>query len=111
MSTKGIVETGLLPKGGNRGSPTPGVFRVMSKMPIMKRSVRNCGRTIAILLFVATVSGWRAFGAGGEIDRSALPPPAERKVDFWQDVEPIFRERCQNCHGPEKQMAGLRLDN
>jgi hypothetical protein len=57
------------------------------------------------------VSGWRAFGAGEETDRPVLPPPAKRKIDFWQDIEPIFRERCQNCHGPEKQMAGLRLDN
>src|SRR5262249_13177761 len=25
-------------------------------------------------------------------------------------VQPIFRERCVGCHGPEMQMAGFRLD-
>jgi hypothetical protein len=33
------------------------------------------------------------------------------KVDFSRDVEPIFKERCQGCHGPRVQSSGLRLDN
>jgi ankyrin repeat protein/cytochrome c len=31
-------------------------------------------------------------------------------IDFVRDVQPIFRERCYACHGPEMQMNGLRLD-
>src|SRR4051794_36795709 len=31
-------------------------------------------------------------------------------VDFARDVQPIFRDRCGSCHGPEMQMGGLRLD-
>lgn len=31
-------------------------------------------------------------------------------VDFRRDIEPIFRERCYACHGPQQQMGGLRLD-
>ena len=31
-------------------------------------------------------------------------------VDFAKDVWPIFRDRCVDCHGPEKQKGKLRLD-
>jgi mono/diheme cytochrome c family protein len=41
---------------------------------------------------------------------AALPPPASRPVDFARDIEPIFREQCYSCHGPDQQMSGLRLD-
>jgi hypothetical protein len=33
------------------------------------------------------------------------------KIDFGRDVQPIFESRCQGCHGPQQQMAGLRLDS
>src|SRR5262247_2935554 len=32
------------------------------------------------------------------------------KIDFRRDVQPIFREQCYSCHGPEQQMNGFRLD-
>jgi Planctomycete cytochrome C/Ankyrin repeats (3 copies)/Squalene-hopene cyclase C-terminal domain len=32
------------------------------------------------------------------------------RVDFRRDVQPIFREHCYGCHGPELQMNGFRLD-
>ena len=32
------------------------------------------------------------------------------RVDFGRDVQPIFREHCYACHGPEQQMNGFRLD-
>ncbi len=35
--------------------------------------------------------------------------PQER-VNFKTEVWPIFRDRCVECHGPEKQSGGLRLD-
>ena len=31
-------------------------------------------------------------------------------VDFANDVQPIFREYCYNCHGPSQQSGKLRLD-
>ena len=46
----------------------------------------------------------------GQGEIAALPPPAAVKVDFARDVAPIFQEKCQVCHGPDKQMGGLRLD-
>jgi hypothetical protein len=35
---------------------------------------------------------------------------AEVAPDFQRDVQPIFVEHCYQCHGPDKQEAGLRLD-
>jgi mono/diheme cytochrome c family protein len=32
-------------------------------------------------------------------------------VDFVKDIQPIFKERCQACHGSSKQEAALRLDH
>jgi mono/diheme cytochrome c family protein len=32
------------------------------------------------------------------------------KIDFVRDVQPIFTRSCVACHGPNTQMAGLRLD-
>jgi mono/diheme cytochrome c family protein len=31
-------------------------------------------------------------------------------VDYQRDVQPIFRDNCYGCHGPEQQMNGFRLD-
>ena len=39
-----------------------------------------------------------------------LPPVAEREVEFFRDVQPIFQKHCLSCHGSEKQESGLRLD-
>jgi len=46
-----------------------------------------------------------------ELDIRKLPLPAQRSVDFVEDVQPLFVARCYSCHGPEKQKNGLRLDN
>ncbi|MEO7299829.1 MAG: c-type cytochrome domain-containing protein, partial [Verrucomicrobiota bacterium] len=34
----------------------------------------------------------------------------EKKVDFVKEVQPILEKSCIQCHGPEKQKGGLRLD-
>jgi ankyrin repeat protein len=39
---------------------------------------------------------------------AAAPPPG--KVDFATDVLPILRANCVECHGPDKQRAGMRID-
>ncbi|WP_010581625.1 PSD1 and planctomycete cytochrome C domain-containing protein [Schlesneria paludicola] len=43
-------------------------------------------------------------------DESKLPPAVDRKVEFARDVEPILRDHCFKCHGPNKQRGELRLD-
>ena len=43
---------------------------------------------------------------------AALAPaaPAPAAIDFVRDVQPILREHCVGCHGPDLQMNGFRLD-
>jgi len=41
---------------------------------------------------------------------SRLPPPANRKIDFERDVQPILSQKCHSCHGDDVQQSGLRLD-
>ncbi len=41
---------------------------------------------------------------------SIASPSAVNSVDFRRDVEPILRERCYACHGPDREQGGLRLD-
>ena len=35
---------------------------------------------------------------------------ANAQVDFSRDIQPIFRKHCYECHGPETQKSGYRLD-
>lgn len=41
---------------------------------------------------------------------AAMSAQVTGKVDFARDVLPILKEHCYECHGPEKQMNGFRLD-
>src|SRR6266699_6603060 len=36
---------------------------------------------------------------------------AEDKVDFAKKIQPILRQTCVKCDGPEKQKGKLRLDS
>ncbi|MCA9086242.1 MAG: DUF1553 domain-containing protein, partial [Planctomycetaceae bacterium] len=38
-----------------------------------------------------------------------LPPAADRPIDFVADVQPIFRERCFECHSAGNEEGGLNL--
>ncbi|MCC7086855.1 MAG: PSD1 domain-containing protein [Pirellulales bacterium] len=64
-----------------------------------------------IVMLLAVVGVDSAIAAeAATIDRSLLPAPADREVDFVKDIRPIFAAACFQCHGPESQEAGLRLD-
>jgi hypothetical protein len=39
-----------------------------------------------------------------------LPPAATKAIDFVRDIQPLFAERCNFCHGEDDQQAQLRLD-
>src|SRR5690242_1447425 len=41
---------------------------------------------------------------------AALPAPAVGPIHFARDIQPLFQTRCVECHGANKQKAGLRLD-
>ena len=38
-------------------------------------------------------------------------PRSARPVDFLEDIQPVLSKNCYECHGPEKQKGGLRLDD
>lgn len=40
---------------------------------------------------------------------SLLPPASTAKVDFVKEVQPIFRERCFECHAQGNEEGGLNL--
>jgi len=41
---------------------------------------------------------------------TGLAAPADAKIDFQKQVEPILAQRCHSCHGEDAQQSGLRLD-
>ena len=41
---------------------------------------------------------------------SAPSPSADRDVDFARDIRPILEANCNQCHGADQSMNGLRLD-
>ncbi|MDB6025127.1 MAG: Protein of unknown function (DUF1553)/Protein of unknown function (DUF1549)/Planctomycete, partial [Verrucomicrobiales bacterium] len=63
---------------------------------------------LPLVMAVMFLVSFRAFAA--EMDTSKLPPAATRPVDFEKDIKPIFAASCLQCHGPEKQKGGFRLD-
>jgi hypothetical protein len=42
---------------------------------------------------------------------SAFHSSQQRQVDFIRDIQPIFQAHCRHCHGEQKAMSQLRLDN
>ena len=60
---------------------------------------------------------WKRLAGAGILSAGAIiaSPPVQYAqqsptVDFARDVQPILRQQCYSCHGPEKQKNGLRLD-
>lgn len=67
------------------------------------RRVAVCARARGVALFsmlTPSVLVATAFAAD----------PAPAAIDFVRDVQPILVEHCYQCHGPDKQEGGLRLD-
>ena len=66
---------------------------------------------------IALIKNWIANGAKAkaEVKPAAAPKVAEKKPEgssvFVEYVLPIFQSTCVDCHGEEKQKAGLRLDS
>jgi hypothetical protein len=65
--------------------------------------------TLASAMFSVAASA----GAGAPAPRNAaqLPPALLRPVDFQKEIRPLLEAKCLQCHGPEKQRGGFRLDS
>ncbi len=69
---------------------------------------RHYLRSVAIIATLAAGLGGRPTHAA---EAGSSSTPADPKVDFATELQPLFVERCYDCHGPKKQESGLRLDN
>lgn len=59
-----------------------------------------------LLIFLLTIpAAVLTSGAAG-----ATPPPADPRIDFIRDIQPIFSANCHECHGAKESKNGLRLD-
>lgn len=65
-------------------------------------------KTVKISLIVIAL--FTLFG-GSAIGRNGSAIIQSKNVDFERDIEPIFKTSCVGCHGPRRQMAGLRMDD
>jgi mono/diheme cytochrome c family protein len=73
----------------------------------MKSSRFKSGIGLLIAIIITSNS---TTSLGAVVDASKLPPASSRKTDFAKDIQPIFADRCYECHGPKKQEHSLRLD-
>src|SRR5262245_42636902 len=64
----------------------------------------------AATIAVGWCVGLAALGAPAK-DAKPRPLTAEQAEFFERRVRPVLVENCQSCHGPRKQMSGLRLDS
>lgn len=56
---------------------------------------------------------WELMGIGrspaAPVDPASLAGIPE-KIDFWRDVDPIFKRACYECHDADEQKGELRMD-
>ena len=75
----------------------------LSKMPVRSTRLRNVALALASVLMVQ--SPVDVFAA----DAKSTDEPA--KVTFEDDVKPILRQHCLNCHSQSDKRGGLALDS
>src|SRR5260370_42396278 len=61
-------------------------------------------------LLVLAGPGDRALGKFPPEQAAKLPPAAAGKIDFGQDIKPIFESSCIKCHGRGRSKGDFRLD-
>ncbi len=65
----------------------------------------------APLLFAVCLGLWLFSGDLPVVQAEEAPPTAAQVEFFEKSVRPVLAARCFECHGPQKQKAGLRLDS
>lgn len=57
---------------------------------------------------------WELMGIGRSEEKPADPAAVAdipEKIDFWRDVDPIFKKACYECHDAKEQKGELRMDS
>ena len=77
-------------------------------------AVSGAGHLGGVLVYgddylTSAMPGWMKFWEKKEAPSAVAAAPAG-KIDFVKDIQPLLKESCYSCHGPEKQKGDLRLD-
>lgn len=79
---------------------------------IARPAVMTIGKCVLpVVLSLAACALLAADETAAPANDSGLPPAATSKVDFAKELQPLFAERCYDCHGEKKQESGFRVDN
>src|SRR2546426_11376664 len=76
----------------------------------MCRLSRNLPDRVAVFLAVACLVGAGALRGAEEPKTPSGQTNSTSAIDFAKEIRPIIEKRCYECHGPQKQKSGLRLD-
>ncbi|KAJ3048955.1 hypothetical protein HK102_012599, partial [Quaeritorhiza haematococci] len=97
--------------GRPRGSTDVAPRRSVAIRPIVEYNLDMRGRSDASGRRGRAMTADRPKGlAWTGILLALAATPALGDDAFEAEIRPLLVERCQSCHGPEKQKAGLRLD-
>src|SRR5437899_7436350 len=69
------------------------------------------GRSWMVGLIGCALAGLGAAAVGGAADEKAEAVNPQQAEFFETHIRPVLAENCYSCHGPDRQMAGLRLDS
>lgn len=75
-----------------------------NKRPIVVAQCLRC--RVGLLLAWIAAAGCHVVG----LQAQESAPQASSQIDFKKQVAPILSEHCVECHNPQLEMAGLRLD-
>lgn len=78
----------------------------MTQQSILEMNLQDKKTVFASLVFIVMLLTITVAHGGDEPGAAA----GKGKLDFQKDVAPILRRHCIGCHGPEMQLADLRLD-
>ena len=75
---------------------------------------KTTGMVTGPLALVLIAGFWFPFLERSGIAEDSAPadqvPARTIEIDFVRDIQPLFQKSCVQCHGPEKQKGGFRLD-
>ncbi len=55
---------------------------------------------------------WEMMGIGAKSEKTADPvADIPEKIDFYRDIDPIFKRVCYECHDAKEQKGELRMDS